>query len=78
MLDTALKKAMIHAAETNIVVVDSSKIGTMAMVQVLATDEIRTLVTDSGISDHLRQELLDAGIDVHVAPMPSSSAVAAD
>ena len=68
MLDTALKKAMIRSAKSNIVVIDSSKIGTAAMVQVMATNEIRTLVTDSGISDQLRQELLDAGIDVRVAP----------
>ena len=78
MLDTALKKAMIRSAETIIVVVDSSKIGAMAMVQVLATKEVRTLVTDSGISDQLRQELLEAGIDVRVAPMLPGSSAAAD
>lgn len=78
MLDTAVKKAMMRSAESHIVVIDSSKIGTMAMVQVLATNEIRTLVTDTGIKDHFRQELLDAGVDVHVAPMQSCSSVAAD
>ena len=72
MLDTALKKAMIRSSKTHIVVVDSSKIGVMAMVQVLATSDIRTLVTDSGIPDQARQELQDAGIDLRVAPVLSS------
>ena len=78
MLDTAVKKAMIRSAEAHIVLIDSSKIGTMAMVQVLATNEIRTLVTDAGISHRVRQELLDAGVDLHVAPMLSGSSGAAD
>ena len=67
LLDTAVKKAMIRSAEATIVMIDSSKIGHTAMVQVLATSEIQTLVTDAGISDALRQELLDQGIDLRLA-----------
>ena len=66
MLDTAVKKAMIRSAEAHIVIIDSSKIGTMAMVQVLATNETRTLVTDAGIPNEIHQELVAAGVDVHV------------
>lgn len=69
MLDTAVKKAMIRSAERCIVVIDSSKIGTQAMAQVLATPELETLVTDPGIPDCIHQEMLDAGVDVHIAPM---------
>ena len=69
LLDTAVKKAMIRSAETSIVVIDSSKIGYTAMVQVLATPEIHTLVTDEGISDSLRQDIENAGIDLHIAPV---------
>lgn len=68
LLDTAVKKAMIRSADTSIVVLDSSKLGRTAMVQVLATAEIQTMVTDEGISDAMRQDILDAGIDLHVAP----------
>ena len=57
LLDTAVKKAMIRSAETSIVVIDSSKIGYTAMVQVVATPEIHTLVTDEGVSDSLRQDI---------------------
>ena len=67
LLDTAVKKAMIRSAETSIVVIDSSKIGYTAMVQVVATPEIHTLVTDEGVSDSLRQDIENAGIDLHIA-----------
>ena len=69
LLDTAVKKAMIRSADSSIVVLDSSKLGKTAMVQVLATAEIQTMVTDEGISDDMRQSILDAGIDLHVAPL---------
>ena len=67
LLDTAVKKAMIRSAENSIVVIDSSKIDYTAMIQVLATPEIHTLVTDEGISDSLRQDIENAGIDLHIA-----------
>ncbi len=69
MLDTAVKKAMARSAESTIVVIDSSKIGSPAMAQVLATAEIQTLVTDDGVTDSQRQELLNSGIDLHLAPI---------
>lgn len=69
MLDTAVKKAMARSAESTIVVIDSSKIGSPAMAQVLATAEIQTLVTDDGVTDAQRQELLNSGIDLHLAPI---------
>lgn len=69
MLDTAVKKAMSRSAEATIVAIDSSKIGYTAMAQVLATAEMRTLVTDDGITDAQRHELLASGIDLHVAPV---------
>lgn len=68
LLDTAVKKSMIGSAESAIVVIDSSKIGYSAMVQVLQTKGIQRLVTDEGIADSHRQSILDGGIDLHVAP----------
>ena len=69
LLDTAVKKAMIRSADRSIVLLDSSKLGRTAMVQVLATHEIQTLVTDAGISDTMSTGILDAGIDLHIAPL---------
>lgn len=72
MFDTAVKKSMTGSAESTIVVIDSSKIGYRAMVQVMGTRDIQTLVTDSGISDANGQAILDEGIDLHIAP-PSAA-----
>jgi DeoR/GlpR family transcriptional regulator of sugar metabolism len=69
MLDTAVKKAMSRSAESTIVVIDSSKIGYTAMVQVLQSPEVQTLVTDEGISEADRRSILDSGIDLHIAPV---------
>lgn len=69
MLDTAVKKAMTRSAEATIVVIDSSKIGYTAMVQVLQSLKIRTLVTDDGIPESHRRNILDSGIDLHIAPV---------
>ena len=66
-LDTAVKKAMVRSADATVIMIDSSKLGYTAMVQVLATPQIQTLVTDEGIPDALRQEILDHDIDLHVA-----------
>ncbi len=71
LLDTAVKKAMIRSADSSIVLLDSSKLGKTAMAQVLATEEIETLVTDEGISEAMRQGILDAGIDLHIASFAS-------
>lgn len=69
MLDTAVKKAMSRSAEATIVIIDSSKIGYTAMVQVLQSPQIRTLVTDDGISEADRRAIIDSGIDLHIAPL---------
>ena len=69
MLDTAVKKAMSRSAEATIVVIDSSKIGHTAMAQVLQSPQIRTLVTDDGISESHRRAIIDSGIDLHIAPV---------
>ena len=68
MLDTAVKKCMARSAEATTVLIDSSKIGYTAMVQVLPPQAIQTLVTDDDIADPLRRELTKSGIDLHIAP----------
>lgn len=67
MLDTAVKKAMSRSAKATIVVIDSSKIGYTAMAQVLQSPQIRTLVTDDGISETHRRAIIESGIDLHIA-----------
>ena len=67
MQDTAVKKYMTGSAESTIVVIDSSKIGYSAMVQVMPTREIQTLVTDEGIDEAQRRDIIASGIDLRVA-----------
>lgn len=69
LLDTAVKQAMIRSAGSIIVVLDSSKLDHTAMAQVLPTAEIETMVTDEGIADSEHKRIIDAGIDLHVAPL---------
>ena len=72
MLDTEVKKSMTGSAEAVIVVIDSSKIGFRAMAQVMQTREIRALVTDDGIDDDHRRQILESGLDLHVAPVTAT------
>ncbi len=68
VLDTAVKQSMTRSAEATVVVLDSSKIGYMAMAQVLATPDIRTLVTDDGIAEAESRAIRESGIDLRIAP----------
>ena len=73
LLGSSVKRAIIGSAETSIVIMDSSKIGTTAVSQVLPSNEIETLVTDAGIPADARQSLVDAGIDVRAVKVPMNA-----
>ena len=62
-----------RSAGKTVVLLDSSKLETTAAAQILATDEIETLVTDAGISPDVRRQMEDMGIDLQVVPLPSFS-----
>lgn len=67
MLETQVKRAMIAAAGTVIVAMDSSKFGMKSLLTVLNVDEIDILVTDEGITEPFMRALQDRGVDVRVA-----------
>ena len=69
--EASVKQAMARSAEKTVVLLDSSKLGTTAAAQILAIDEIETLVTDAGIAPDLRRQLVDMGIELQVALLPS-------
>ncbi|MCY4069705.1 MAG: DeoR/GlpR family DNA-binding transcription regulator [Chloroflexi bacterium] len=71
LLEASVKQAMTRSSEKTVVLLDSSKLGTTAAAQILAIDEIETLVTDADIAPDAQGQLLDIGIDVQVAPLPS-------
>jgi DeoR/GlpR family transcriptional regulator of sugar metabolism len=68
MLETQVKRAMIAAAGTVIIVMDSSKFGVKSLLTVLHVDEIDILVTDDGISEEFKRALEARGVDVRIAP----------
>lgn len=67
MLETQVKRAMIAAAGSVIVAMDSSKFGIKSLLTVLHIDEIDVLVTDDGISEPVLHALLERGVDVRLA-----------
>ncbi len=65
--DIAVKRAMIDAAETVILVADSSKIGGRSFTALGGLELIHTLITDSGITDGDRVAIEAAGVEVIIA-----------
>ncbi|QQV77328.1 DeoR/GlpR transcriptional regulator [Sphingomonas aliaeris] len=65
--DISVKQAMIGAAETVILVADSSKIGVRSFSSLGGINLINTLVTDHGIRDEDRAAIEAAGVRVIVA-----------
>jgi DeoR/GlpR family transcriptional regulator of sugar metabolism len=65
--DIPVKRAMIDAAETIILVADSSKIGARSFSALGRLDLIDTLVTDDGIGDEDRAAIAAAGVEIIIA-----------
>jgi DeoR/GlpR family transcriptional regulator of sugar metabolism len=65
--DIPVKRAMIDAAETIILVADSSKIGARSFSALGGLDLVDTLVTDDAISDEHRAAIEAAGVNVVIA-----------
>ncbi len=61
------EQAMMRAADTVIVVADSTKLGRQSLGHVCPLDEIDYLVTDEGIDDPWRERIEKAGIRLLVA-----------
>ena len=72
----SVKCAMREAAERCVVLLESSKLGKTALAQVLPITAIRTMVSDAAIAPETRQALVEAGIDLHIAPGLERSAQA--
>ena len=65
--EAATKRAMVTSARQVVVLTDASKIGAESPVRFARLDEVDVLVTDAGIDDDDRDELLRAGVEVVVA-----------
>jgi DeoR/GlpR family transcriptional regulator of sugar metabolism len=64
--EAAVKRAMLDAARTVVLLAECSKIGVESLVQVAPLASIHHLVTDPDISERDRQSLIQAGVNVVV------------
>ncbi len=71
MLLVETERAMMHAAEEVIVVVDSTKFGHQSLAHLAALDSAQQLVVDQDITPEWRSRICDVGIRLHVAPAKS-------
>jgi DeoR family transcriptional regulator of aga operon len=65
--EAAVSLAMLRNAKQVIVVADSKKIGTVSPALICPLSSVHTLVTDTGISPEIHQQLLARGIEVILA-----------
>ncbi len=65
-VDSQVKRAMIQSARNLIVAIDSSKFGTTAMTQILKTEQIQLLVTDTNAPSALIEQLKQMDIEVYL------------
>ncbi len=65
-------RALAAAAAEVVVLADHTKIGTEALLQTVAAEDIRHLVTDDASDPAELDALRDLGITVHVAPVPAA------
>jgi DeoR/GlpR family transcriptional regulator of sugar metabolism len=61
------ERAMMDCADQTIVVADSSKFGKSSLAKQCELQEVRTVVTDDGLSEHWRSCLTDAGVNLVLA-----------
>jgi DeoR/GlpR family transcriptional regulator of sugar metabolism len=66
LLDTQVKKAMIQSAARTVMLLDSSKIGSRSFATVARLDEVSVLVTDSGVTEHVRDACESANVELHI------------
>lgn len=64
LLEANLNRAMIRSAQKIIVLTDSTKFGRRGFSRICDVDEVNQIITDTGIPQHILDELRQRGIDV--------------
>lgn len=62
------ERAMLAAAEENIVLADSTKFGHHSLAHLCGLGDVQRLVVDEGIPDQWQERVKEAGVDLIVAP----------
>ncbi len=61
------ERAMMKAADTTIVVADSSKFGHSSLARLCELSDVDTVVSDDGLDNAWRERLQGAGVELHLA-----------
>lgn len=67
MLEIHVKKAMVNSAREVIMLLDSSKFGTVSLTRILDTSSVDVIVADKNIPREIYDRLSREGIDIHIA-----------
>lgn len=68
-LDAVTKRALVAAADEVVLVVDSTKFSTSAMIRACSRSDLDLVITDDGIPEEDLRSLLADGVDVAVVPV---------
>jgi DeoR/GlpR family transcriptional regulator of sugar metabolism len=66
------KRALMAIVDRRILMVGSAKFGTTALNRLAALSEFDVVLTDDGLDPRIRTELLNAGVNLHIAGEPAS------
>ncbi len=64
-------RKMAAQSEKTVAVADSTKCGQVGFVRVLGANEVDVLITDSGIPEDIKNELIELGVEVRVVDVPA-------
>jgi DeoR/GlpR family transcriptional regulator of sugar metabolism len=64
--EVSIKKAMIRAADRTILMADSSKFGKAGFVKICDLRDIDVIITDSGITNEVREMIYSQQIEVYI------------
>lgn len=67
------ERAMLKAADTSVVVADSSKFGRVSLSRICGLEDVNTVVTDSHLDSHWKQTFDSAGSQLVLAPVCEAS-----
>lgn len=66
MMRAEIAHAVVSAAQESYLLTDSSKFGRVALSRICAVSDITHVITDRGIPDEFREELMDSPVQLHV------------
>ena len=68
VMEAALNRAMIRAAQKVVVLADSTKFGRIGFSKICDLSEVDEIVTDGGVSPLILEQLSDKGVEISVVP----------